>query len=218
MVRVLSSVRVTTNSVDYDHLTIERAVQGTSGAEHAYGSQFMIVTKTHLSAGISASDTECTFHSAPQAGIKAGSYVQVGIEIMQVTGLIANRATITRGLALTTATSHSAFATVVVLRVTLSNSSSDLSATDDSLIVVNASSIRASVGMYVGVENEVMRVNSVSEDGKVLNVQRGAAGTSATSHRTGLPVSKMPTTVLNLLYDGFIGEATTKFPVKSAPL
>ncbi|MGB1598722.1 MAG: hypothetical protein ACPIOQ_38580, partial [Promethearchaeia archaeon] len=215
IVRVLTAVRVRTNAADYDDLTVERAQFGTLGAEHAFGSQFLILSRTSLSSTMTASDTICDLNSVPQAGVKAGSYIQIHSEIMQVTAISGNRANVSRGLASTTPDTHALASTVRVLRITLLTSA-DIDELETSISVVNVSSIRLVAGSYLKIEHEVMRVESMPVGGTALRVKRGAVFSSAAPHKSSLPVHPVPTTQINLLYDGLLDQERSSFPVKSA--
>ena len=110
-------------SVTGNDAVVTRAQLQTSGVSHAAGSQVTLIETSGTSSTINEggtytdSDTTLTVASASTLGAGTNSYIRVDDEILQVTGVVGNNLTVTRGALSTTAAAHTDGSTVTLLTV-----------------------------------------------------------------------------------------------------
>jgi hypothetical protein len=138
-------------------LTVNRGIFGTTAAAHTSGTTVTILANS-------------TFGVASATNIAATDFVQIGTELMYVTGVAGLNVTAVRAVAGTTQATHANNSTVTI--------PTPLSV---------ASILGITNGDYVQVDSEIMQVSAISTSAK-LAVTRGALGTTGATHLTGVAV------------------------------
>lgn len=149
-----------------------------------------------ISANLTANDTAITVVSA--LNFNVNDYLKIDDEIVKITAVDGNTATVLRGQLATAAVSHSAGRPVTLIEPQLANQSTidegtTFSASDTTLTVDNAASLSIAINGYIIIENEILQVTAISGDN--LTVTRGQLGTTATTHADLTAVVKVLVTI-----------------------
>lgn len=166
-------------------LAVTRGASGTTAAPHKATAQALALTPIGiLQANVAAADTTVTLAAAFSGTQPA--FVQVGSEIMAVTGLDATKQifTVTRGSNSTTAAAHNK--NDAVFAAAVSALAADIQAADSVIFLKPA--IAGLQPSTVQIENETFAVTADSTQ-TVLPVTRASVGTTAAAHKAGTQVS-----------------------------
>ena len=149
-----------------------------------------------ISANLTANDTVITVVSA--LNFNVNDYLKIDDEIVKITAVDGNNATVLRGQLATAAVSHSAGRPVTLIEPQLANQTTidegtTFSASDTTLTVDNSASLSIAINGYIIIENEILQVTAISGDN--LTVARGQLGTAATTHADATAVVKVLVTV-----------------------
>ena len=149
-----------------------------------------------VSANLTSNDTVITVVSA--LNFNVNDYLKIDDEIVKITAVDGNNATVLRGQLATAAVSHSAGRPASLIEPQLANQTvidegAPFSASDTTLTVENAASLSIAINGYVIIENEILQVTAINGDN--LTVTRGQLGTSAATHADATAVVKVLVTL-----------------------
>ena len=185
-------------AVSTNDLTVTRAQDGTTAADHADGAKIWRLPESTLDGALTASAT--TFNvKLNTKGLDAAvnSYIRIGDEVMLVTAVSTNALTVTRAQDGTTAAAHADGSKVY--RITESTLDGALTDSATSITVDLNSETNGEVGLgadansYILIGSEILFVQSHSNH--VLTVLRAQHGTSAAAHLDGAKVFLLKSTL-----------------------
>jgi len=178
-------------SVTEQNLTVVRAQAGSPAAEHANDAAVTLIDSTTLSSPVSASDTLFQAVDATAVPLAVGKYYQIDDEIVLVTHLVGNNATVTRGEVSTTAVSHTTNASIIAVHRTKILMGRVVSTTATQILVHSLKDAQIVPGSNILVGSEIMLVTAVSTALNTATVLRAQAGTTAATHADGSLVSSV---------------------------
>jgi hypothetical protein len=145
---------------------------------------------------VGVGDTSLVVTSAAQIGLAAGTYVRVDSEIIRVASVAANTATVVRGVAQSSPSPHVDAAIVELVDMSALSSALAVGATTMVLPATAIGRVTVTVGMYILVEDEVVRCESDAA-APTYTISRAHAGTVNRAHGNGARVSVPPQTSLS---------------------
>jgi hypothetical protein len=190
-------MRVTHAEISARNLRVLRGQAGTTAAVQSDGSDVYIVFLTTLNTyqgrAISSSDVNINVVDVthPDSKLAFGNifvscFIRLDHEVMLVTGISGTELTVMRGQGGTVAAPHTNGTVVrIVEYMTLSGSMAS-GATTAAVSLASDLYPRITVGAYLQIESEIIRVSAVSGD--TLTVARGQRSTAATAHSAGVAV------------------------------
>jgi len=166
----------------------------TVATSHAMGAGLIVIRRTKLTGGM-LQTTNTSFTLTSTSIVRVGNLLQIDDEIMQVRSLVGQVVGVDRGKAATSITVHDDGVTATVLSIATINAPhlnmtlGGLSKESTQINVTSPVAMKVTrAGQFIRVGYEVMLVTgigAVADGGSILNVARGAAGTSATLHSHG---------------------------------
>jgi hypothetical protein len=189
---------------------VERAQAGSPATEHANASAVIPVASTTLSVGVSASDTLFQVSEAAMLGMLVGRYYQIDDEIILLTNLTDNNATVVRAQESTTAAGHETNTSIIVVERSKILMGRVTSASATQILVHSASDAQMVPGSKILIDSEIMNVTAVVTD--VATVERAQAGTTAATHADGAVIAS----VVPLFNVAGVPEATGLFGLGAA--
>eukprot|EP00961_Rhodomonas_salina_P194654 2628092-Rhodomonas_salina.1 len=177
--------------------SVTRGVAGTVAATYIDGSTVTLVKMTQVwQNAITGSSTSIVLRSASAISLSAaGPYLLIGKEIVRVDAISSNTVTVSRGQAGSIASAHAIGAAVTVVRRT--NLDGAIGASDQILFVDAADEV-IQASRYIQIDDEILLVTGVFNNGTNISVTRAQEASSAAAHASGAVVIVVRKSVLSM--------------------
>jgi hypothetical protein len=187
----LSQDGVNVNVADASVTVTSHAAAGLeTGSFVRIDSEVMRVEAISVSS-ISASATAMTFDLPRVAGISQASYVQIGSEVVLMASrdaTVDSKFAVSRAVACSTAAVYANGTNVMLLDVAVLNQGAAITPATEFLTLSRLTFGGLTVGSFIEIDSEIMRVTAMTVASVTVKVSRGVAGTVAESHSDGCMV------------------------------